>query len=343
MGIPWAARLDGDELTLLVHGFPDVELRVVGGASTEVTGLGEVRGAIAASAPLSDGFLIVLSPDSSEFYDRFTYEPIPMEVSRVVGADAQWTQRITTSSLSRSPDAGLALATDAENDEFALAYPVDEHDPFDPAFVVERRSLATGELIQQATYSNAETYASLDLALTQRGFVFVWSPSSYLADTRMFMAVLGEDAKALPRSWNNGSVTLTSTGALVVEQPSLARGRVRMDGDTIARLVGNRVHAEHLAVIESDTGTATTFYVSQYTNKDRQGFQVIIGNSGVGLRLSSRLDGWGPHRPSETLRLDRARMLHVDERDVLELSILGCAGSSAVDGLSCETPEHLRL
>jgi hypothetical protein len=158
----------------------DVELAVVGGGTTEVTGLGEVRGTIAASTPLPDGFLLVMSPDSSEF-NRWRPDPVTMEVSRIVDADTRWTQRLQTSAFLMVE--GPALATDAENDEFALAYLVDEHDTFDNAFVVERRSLATGELIQRSTYSNATSYASLDLALTDRGFSFVWSPSSSLAQT----------------------------------------------------------------------------------------------------------------------------------------------------------------
>jgi putative intracellular protease/amidase len=341
-GVPWAARLDGDALTLLLETPETVFLRTVGGGATEVRGLGEVRGSIAAAAPLPDGFVVVTAPDLDEIYeDHSSYEPIPMEVSRVVGADASWTQAITTSSLSRSPDAGLALAVD--DDELALAHLVDERDPFDSGFVVERRSLATGELIEHATYSNGTTYASLDLAYTERGLVFVWSPSSSLAGTRMFMALDGGDARALPRSWNNGAVALTSSGALVVEQPSLTRGRVRMDGRTIAKLVGSRGQADHPAVIESDAGTAVTLFASEWANEDRQGFEVIVGDSGVGLRLSRGLDGWGPAAPGHALRLDRGRMLHVDEREVYELAIVGCAGSSAVDGLTCETPESSRL
>ena len=75
---PKAARLEGEELTLLVETsnwsssgtlerFVNVELMDLGGVTTEVTGLGEVRGTIAASAPLSDGFLLVMSPKRSEF------------------------------------------------------------------------------------------------------------------------------------------------------------------------------------------------------------------------------------------------------------------------------------
>jgi hypothetical protein len=349
-GGPRAARLDGDELTLLVeqqsmYSQPTkVQLGTLGGGYTQVSGFGDVQGQIAASASVSDGFIVVMAPDISEIYDEnhhaYDHDPVRMEVSRVVGVHVQWTQPLITSSDSRSPEDGLVLATTV--DELALVYPVDEGD-FDMAFIVERRSIETGELIERVRYPNATTYASLDLAYTQKGLVFVWSPSSHLSGSRMFMAVVGERAKPLPCSGNNGEVALLSNAAIAVERPSLALGRLRMNGRTIARFAGPMVFANRLAVIESDAGIAVTFFGSEYAKKNRTGFQMLIGDSGVGLRLSSEPDRWYPHGPPTTLRLDRARLLYVDAQDPPELSILGCAGSSAVDGLACETPEQLRL
>lgn len=158
----------------------------------------------------------------------------------------------------------------------------------------------------------------------------------------MFMAVVGEPAKPLPRSWNNGSVALMSNGAIAVERPWLLRGRVRVDGRSFARLSGLHVFADRLAVMESEVGTAVAFFGSEWANQDRTGFMMIIGDSGVGLRLESEPQDWWPHGVVMTLRLDRASVLHVVElRDHVELSILACAGSSAVDGFACETPEQL--
>jgi hypothetical protein len=347
-GEPRAARLDGDEVTLLVeqqsmYSRPtSVQVGTLGGGYTQVSGFADVQGQIAASASVSDGFVVVMAPDISEIYDRHPhdhdYDPMRMEVSKVVGTHVQWTQPLITSSYPRSPEDGLVLATTA--DEFALAYPVDEGDSFDMAFIVERRSIETGELIERVRYPNATTYASLDLAYTQQGLVFVWSPSSHLSGTRMFMAVVGERERPLPCSGNNGEVALLSNAAIAVERPSLALGRLRMNGRTIARFAGRNVFANRLAVIESDAGTAVTFFVSEYAKQDRTGFQMLIGDSGVGLRLSSE-----PNQsyPPTVLRLDRARLLYIDEEEPAELSILACAGSSAVDGLACETPEHLEL
>src|SRR5690606_27084801 len=134
-----------------------------------------------------------------------------------------------------------------------------------------------------------------------------------LSGTRMFMAVAGEPAKPLPRSWNNGSVALMSNGAIAVERPWPLSGRVRVDGRSFARLSGHLVFADRLAVIESEAGTAVTFFGSQLANRDRSGFMMIIGDSGVGLRLESEPQDWFPYGVDMTLRLDRAHMLHVVE------------------------------
>ncbi|EDM74978.1 hypothetical protein PPSIR1_19007 [Plesiocystis pacifica SIR-1] len=234
----------------------------------------------------------------------------------------------------------LALAATAE--QLAVAYLVDGSERFEPDFTIERRSPTTGELLERETHSNASTYASFTLHYTTKGLQFAWSPSSSLAETRMFMTVVGYEPAPLPRSLINGDVTMTSTGELVVERPSLARGSVRVGGRPIARLVGRRVFASDLSVIESDAGSAVVFFGSEFDGQRRRGYQMVIGDGGVGLRLSKKLENWRDIPPmGRLLPIDRSRVLHISgTRGHVAGAVIGCEGSSALDGLTCATPRE---
>ncbi len=349
-----AARMAGDEVSLLVDGSWDAW--VVNGAGErdriELPNEGPVHmenGDVSSSIPTwsvykgaatEDGFVLLLvGPNPHWSHGSPTPNPAMFGLWRFVDGDVVWRQEFRSSEF-RSWEQGHCLAVSGE--EVAVAYPTDGADRFDQFFTVERRSLATGELLSSTRFDDANPWASAALRYTPETLRFAWAPEHSSLRDMMYTSAVGGSPIRVPRSRRYGEVALTPSGALAVRRAAPAGDRLMLDGDSILRSGRRSGLLTDIRAIETDKGTAVAFHFSGRPAHDRKAYSGIVGDSGVAIAFEHEPHTWESAR-REIVSVDSERLLLVEGDVQRSLSILTCAQSLPTAGLACETPEELRL
>lgn len=258
---------------------------------------------------------------------------------RVEDGDVVWRRELEASHFWEHR-IGCSLAVSGQ--EVAVAYLTDDEDPFEQAFTVERRSLATGELLSSTHFEGAQTWSTAALHYTPEGLLFAWAPEGSFLTGAMFVSEVEGSPVRVPRSRRYGQVALTPSGVLAVERAAGVGGRLLLDGDPILRLGAHFVFLTDMSAIETDKGIAVAFEVSGVRDQQRKGYSGIVGDSGVALAIEHAPQTWTRSR-HEIVPLDSERLLLVEGEAHRSLSVLTCADSRSTAGRMCETPEELRL
>ena len=205
-----AARTDADGVELIVGGHDDawlvrpsgqrrrIELPNEDPDPNDVYTVDLGRWSVDDARAVDDGFVLSLSGP---------FEPSPACISptpnstlfglwRVERGDIAWRVEINASeSLKYRPTALLAVS----EDQIAYAYLIDDG-PYERAFMVERRALATGALLGTHRFEGAESWSSAALGYSRGGLSFALRPAEHLFWNPFYVHEIGGPTVRVPRS-----------------------------------------------------------------------------------------------------------------------------------------------